>query len=222
VGFFLLRRGRVEKVTHFSDLAKFVNELYTRAAKVTLPTSSLMLVQNELLTYRLRSSLMTRRPRLLSIDCLFESERSDVGDSPPGTSPNRARMSADPATAGVTTPCSSTCAPRLWTTPSSLRSRASNSASGGFLDFRGARPGPGKTHSIAALTQLAHGFSLLHLTLRRRHVTQLRGFKRGAVAVFVVAASALPSPFTGAAEGAEGDEGAASSIVGDSSIVGAP
>ncbi len=157
-----------------------------------------MLVQKVLLTYRLRSSLMTSRPRVLSIDCLFESERSDVGESPECVSPNvRARMSADPVMLGDTSPLSSTCAPRLWTTPSSLLNRARSSASGAFLDLRGALPGAGKTHSIPALTQLAHGFSLLHRTLRRRHVTQLRGFKRGADALWVGRAVALSSTFEG-------------------------
>lgn len=32
-------------------------------------------------------------------------------------------------------------------------------------------------HSMPALTQLEQGSLLLHRTLRRRHVTQLRGFK---------------------------------------------
>src|SRR6187402_1688491 len=90
-------------------------------------------------------------------------------------------MSADPASAGdTTTPFSSTWAPRLWTTPSNFRSRDNNSASGAFLDLRGALPGPGKTHSIPALTQFAHGLCLLHLTFLRRQVTQLRGFRCGA------------------------------------------
>ena len=141
---------------------------------------------------------MTSRPNFLSIDCLFESDRSEVGDSPACASPKRARMSAEPAKAGDMTPFSSTWAPRLWTTPSSLRNLASNSASGGFLDFLGARPGPGNTHSIPALTQFAHGFSLSHLTFRRRHVTQLRGLWRGAggliVAPFWVFAGSAAEP----------------------------
>ena len=32
-------------------------------------------------------------------------------------------------------------------------------------------------HSIPALVQLEHGFSLLHLTFRLLQVTQLRGFR---------------------------------------------
>lgn len=71
-------------------------------------------------------------------------------------------------------------------TPSNLRKRESSSASGGRLDFRGARPGGGKIQSIPALTQLEHGVRLLQRTLRRRQVTQLRelasGGGRGAVA----------------------------------------
>jgi hypothetical protein len=46
-----------------------------------------------------------------------------------------------------------------------------SSPSGGFLDLRGARPGPGNMHSIFALAQLEQGCTLLHLTLRFRQVT---------------------------------------------------
>ena len=96
--------------------------------------------------------------------------------------------------------CSSTWAFRLETTPSRRRSLSSSSASWGFLLLRGARPGPGKMHSILARTQLEHGCFLSHLTcggacqcgdgndrqlecrctLRRRHVTHDRGFGVGA------------------------------------------
>src|ERR1700677_2795629 len=75
----------------------------------------------------------------------------------------------------VTIPSSSTWAPRLCTTPSSLLNRASSSVSGGFLLFRGARPGPGKIHSICAFVQFPQlGCTLSHLTFRLRHVTQDR------------------------------------------------
>jgi hypothetical protein len=70
-------------------------------------------------------------------------------------------------------------------TPSSLRRRERSSASGGRLDFLGARPGGGKIQSIPALVQLEHGVRLLQRTLRRRQVTQLRELSeggRGAVA----------------------------------------
>jgi hypothetical protein len=73
----------------------------------------------------------------------------------------------------------STWAFRLVTTPSRRRSLSNNSASGGFLLFRGARPGPGKMQSILARTQLEHGFFLSHLTLRLRQVTHDRGFGVG-------------------------------------------
>lgn len=43
--------------------------------------------------------------------------------------------------------------------------------------MRGALPGPGNIQSIPALTQLEHGFSLLHRTFRRRHVTQDLGLR---------------------------------------------
>lgn len=72
-------------------------------------------------------------------------------------------------------------------TPSKRRKRDNNSASGGRLDLRGARPGGGKMQSTFALTQFEHGERLLQRTLRRRQVTQLRelersGFGRGKVA----------------------------------------
>jgi len=73
-------------------------------------------------------------------------------------------------------PSSSTCAPKLLTTPSSLLSRESSSLSGGFLAFLGALPGPGKMHSIPCFVQFEHGFFLSQRTFLRRHVTQLRGF----------------------------------------------
>lgn len=76
--------------------------------------------------------------------------------------------------------CSSTCAFRLCTTPSSRRNLSMSSPSGGFLLFRGARPGPGNTHSILARAQFEHGCFLSHLTFLRRHVTQERGFGVGA------------------------------------------
>lgn len=72
--------------------------------------------------------------------------------------------------------CSSTCAFKLWTTPSKRRNLSMSSPSGGFLLFLGARPGPGKMHSIFARVQFEHGCFLSHFTLRRRHVTQERGF----------------------------------------------
>lgn len=49
-------------------------------------------------------------------------------------------------------------------------------ALGSFARGRlGALPGAGNTHWICALRQLPQGMNLSHLTLRRRHVTQLRG-----------------------------------------------
>ena len=41
---------------------------------------------------------------------------------------------------------------------------------------RGARPGPGKMHSMAALLQLEHGCLLSHRTFLFLHVTQDLGF----------------------------------------------
>lgn len=67
-----------------------------------------------------------------------------------------------------------------FTTPSSLLSRSRSSLSlpsPGFLGFRGALPGAGKTHSMCALLQLVHGYSLSHFTLRFRQVTHDLGFK---------------------------------------------
>jgi hypothetical protein len=74
--------------------------------------------------------------------------------------------------------------------PSSFRNlfKSSNSLSvefrgGASMSFgrgrRGARPGAGKTHWMWARRQLEHGISLSQRTLRRLHVTQLRGFKAG-------------------------------------------
>lgn len=48
--------------------------------------------------------------------------------------------------------------------------------SGGFLLRLGALPGPGKTHSIAALLQFEHGCRLSHLTFRFLQVTHDREF----------------------------------------------
>lgn len=81
----------------------------------------------------------------------------------------------------------SICPLRSSTMLSSFRSRFISSISrslvcfgGAFGSFtrglRGARPGAGKTHWMWALRQLPHGINLSHLTFRRRHVTQLRGF----------------------------------------------
>lgn len=73
--------------------------------------------------------------------------------------------------------CSSTCAFKLCTTPSKRLRRSMSSPSAGFLILRGARPGPGKMHSIFARAQLEHGCFLSHFTLRLRQVTQERGFR---------------------------------------------
>lgn len=70
-------------------------------------------------------------------------------------------------------------------TPSRRRSRESSSASGGRFDFRGARPGGGKTQSMPAFVQFEHGDRLLHRTLRRRQVTQLRELEVGSTVVRV-------------------------------------
>lgn len=60
--------------------------------------------------------------------------------------------------------CSSTWAFKLETTPSKRRSRSKSSASAGLRLLRGARPGPGKMHSILARVQLEQGCLLSHLT----------------------------------------------------------
>ena len=80
-----------------------------------------------------------------------------------------------PAGAGADV-SSSTCAPKVWTTFSKRLNLARSSVSCGFRGFRGARPGPGKTQSIPAFTQLLQGFCLSQRTFLLLHVTQLRGF----------------------------------------------
>ena len=152
--------------------------------KVRQPTSSPIDAQNELLTYLLRSSLMTSLPSRLSTELRLITVGPDPysGELSP---PFPLRISADGDCKSP--PFSSTCAPRLVTTPSSFFNLASNSASGGLRLLRGARPGPGKTHSMPALVQLLHGSCLLHLTFRRRHVTQLRGLRWWFGVVFEVA-----------------------------------
>ena len=67
--------------------------------------------------------------------------------------------------------------PKLCTTPSNLRSLANSSVSGGFRLRLGALPGPGKTHSIAALLQFEHGCRLSHLTFLFRQVVHDLAFK---------------------------------------------
>ena len=67
--------------------------------------------------------------------------------------------------------------PKLCTTPSNLRSLANSSVSGGFLLRLGALPGPGNTHSIAALLQFEHGCLLSHLTFLFLHVVHDLAFK---------------------------------------------
>jgi hypothetical protein len=57
-----------------------------------------------------------------------------------------------------------------------------SSPSAGFLLLRGARPGPGKMHSIFARAQLEHGCFLSHFTLRLRQVTQDLGLNPAAAA----------------------------------------
>ncbi len=134
-----------------------------------------MLAQNVLLTYLLLSSLTTSLPNLLSTELRLMLFGLSGELSP---CPSRWAVSRETGDCR-SPPFSSTWAPKLCTTPSSFFNRASNSASGGFLDLRGARPGPGKTHSMPALTQFEHGLCLLHLTFLRRHVTQERGLRSG-------------------------------------------
>ncbi len=151
-----------------------------------LATSLFKLAQKLLLIYRLLPFSTTNRPKrfsrpstLLSIITL----RFCFGaDSPLLSNGHLSPFCLSFSRSAASCSCSSTWALRLDTTPSNRLSLSSSSASGGFLLFLGARPGPGKTHSILARTQLEHGFFLSHLTLRRRQVTHERGFGVGAPA----------------------------------------
>jgi hypothetical protein len=148
-------------------------------------TSSPMLAQNALLTYRLLPSLITSLPTCLSMLPRCAYPASPLASLPGLFRPlsDLCNWSAIVAIARglcttpfwVTVPSSSTCAPRLCTTPSSRLRRASSSVSGGFLLLRGARPGPGNMHSMCAFVQLPQeGWTLSQRTFRLRQVTQER------------------------------------------------
>lgn len=143
-------------------------------------TSLFRLAQKLLLTYLLRPFSTTSRPKRFSSPAReFPSTdtRGSVFVNGHGSSVVLLWRALSRSAASCS--CSSTCALRVETTPSNRLNRSSSSASGGFLLLRGARPGPGKTQSILARTQLEHGFFLSHLTLRRRQVTQDRGLGVG-------------------------------------------
>ena len=84
--------------------------------------------------------------------------------------------------------------PKLCTTPSNLRSLANSSVSGGFLLRLGALPGPGNTHSIAALLQFEHGCLLSHLTFLFLHVVHDLAFKPEEPLVALLAGGVLWFP----------------------------
>jgi len=65
---------------------------------------------------------------------------------------------------------------------------------------------------MPALTQFAHGSCLLHRTLRRRHVTQLRGLRCGACCVAVVAVVADVSATAEVDADADADAGVGSAV----------
>lgn len=149
-----------------------------------------MLFQNLLLTYRLLPSSTTSRPNSCATPSMLFLRGSGPLNMPQlcgiffshplalvsYSSPGSVLIGSSFTTSSLFSASSSKFFPRCCTTPSSRRSLARSSASGGFLLRRGARPGPGKIHSIAALLQLEHGCLLSHRTLRFLHVTQDLGF----------------------------------------------
>jgi hypothetical protein len=135
--------------------------------------------QNRLLTYLDRPlSSTTKRPKLSFSDSGLTSAFTSV--SLPLSGLTCAPFGFVPSTSGRGSgSSSSTCTPKLCTTPSSRRRRASSSPSGGFRGLLGALPGAGKIQSICAFWQLAHGYRLSQRTFLRRQVTHDRGFSAG-------------------------------------------
>jgi hypothetical protein len=167
------------------DLGR-VSALRIKIAGARALTSLFRLAQKLLLIYRLRPWSTTNRPKrvsrpstLLSTTTLAPSRSRPLGH-PPCSTP--ALPFGHPLTAVPFFSRSASCCSCSSTCPSSLRRRSMSSPSAGFLLLRGARPGPGKMHSIFARAQLEHGCFLSHFTLRLRHVTQDLGLNPAAPA----------------------------------------
>lgn len=157
-------------------------------------TSSPRLFQNLLLTYRLLPSSTTRRPNSFVTPSTLFFRGSGPLNMPQLlgiffssfsvlTLVSPASLVTISSTFTCSSPFSSSSSkffPRCCTTPSSRRNLANSSASGGFRLRRGARPGPGKTHSMSALVQFEHGCRLSHRTFLFLHVTQDLGLGCGA------------------------------------------
>ena len=113
-------------------------------------TSLLNAAQNLLFTYLERPfSSMTNRPKLSFNEFVLTSPITSV--STPGSCFTCAPELLPALSLPDGSPSSSsTCTPRLCTTPSSLRRRARSSPSGGFRGLRGALPGAGKMQSMCA------------------------------------------------------------------------
>jgi hypothetical protein len=173
-------------------------------------TSLFRLAQKLLLIYRLLPFSTTSLPKRFSNPSTLSSNATlGLGGSFGLVLPLRngqlelsrpAPVSVSFSLSAASCSCSSTWAFKLETTPSRRRNLSKSSASGGFRLLRGARPGPGKMHSILARTQFEHGCFLSHLTytlnaqgqgvlccmcrqlltFRLRQVTHDRGFGVGA------------------------------------------
>ena len=136
----------------------------------TQRTSLLRLAQKLLLMYRLLPFSTTSLPKRFSSPSTLSSRATlrsggSFGFALPLEKGQSGWPDSDPfSLSAASCSCSSTWAFKLETTPSKRRSRSKSSASAGLRLLRGARPGPGKMHSILARVQLEHGCLLSHLT----------------------------------------------------------
>jgi hypothetical protein len=139
----------------------------------TQRTSLLRLAQKLLLIYRLLPFSTTSLPKRFSSPSTLLSKttlgsEASFGFVLPLENGHSGWPASDPfSLSAASCSCSSTWAFKLDTTPSKRRSRSNSSASAGFRLLRGARPGPGKMHSILARVQLEQGCLLSHLTCTR-------------------------------------------------------